>query len=222
MDELTEQARTDQARADRSPDQQDAAFQPLDEAACRALAGATETAVLVLVPEADPVIGDHRLQFDVSASWGVPAHVAVVYPFVPPNQVDQGLLTGLRRVLAGLPAFDCVLDHTAWFGEEVLWLAPADDEPFRRLTEAVVAAFPDHPPYRGAHGADPKPHLSLAERRLGDEAGLRRVEETITGQLPIRSRIGTVSLFAGTREPDSWHVVAEFPLADDPGSASST
>ncbi|MGY1750447.1 2'-5' RNA ligase family protein [Modestobacter sp. SYSU DS0511] len=207
MDELTEQL-TDQAQ---TPD--GTAGPTLDAAAHRALDGAAETALLVLVPEADPVVGDHRRQFDVSASWGVPAHVTVVYPFMPPNQVDDGVLTGLSRAVAGVPAFDCVLDHTDCFGEEVLWLAPADEEPFRRLTAAVVTAFPDHPPYRGAHGKNPSPHLSIAERRLGDEAGLRTVKEAIGDHLPIRSRVTRVSLFAGAREPDSWHLVAEFPLA---------
>ncbi|MGY1856292.1 2'-5' RNA ligase family protein [Modestobacter sp. SYSU DS0290] len=206
MDELTDQA----------PTLDDTPHPTVDDAACRALEGATETAVLVLLPEAEPVVGDHRRQFDVSASWGVPAHVTVVYPFVPPNQVDDGVLAGLARAVAGQPAFDCELDRTAWFGEEVLWLAPADEEPFRRLTAAVVDAFPDHPPYLGAHGTDPSPHLSVAERRLGDEAGLRTVEEAVREHLPIRSRVATVSLFAGSREPGSWHPVAEFPLAAAP------
>ncbi|OMQ14846.1 hypothetical protein A7K94_0213665 [Modestobacter sp. VKM Ac-2676] len=178
--------------------------------------GAAETALVVLVPEADPVVGGHRRQFDASASWGVPAHVTVIYPFAPPNQVDEGMLVQLGRVVATQPVFDCALDHTGCFGEEVLWLAPADDEPFRRLTAAVVEAFPDHPPYRSAHGEDPSPHLSVAERRLGDDAALRTVAEAIREQLPIRTRVTTVSLFAGTREPDSWHLVAEFPLGEPP------
>ncbi|MGY1842891.1 2'-5' RNA ligase family protein [Modestobacter sp. SYSU DS0875] len=214
MDELTDQM-TDQM-TDQAQTLDSTAGPTLDDAAHRALDGAAETALLVLVPEADPVVGDHRRQFDVSASWGVPAHVTVVYPFMPPNQVDDGVLTGLARAVADQPAFDCVLDHTGCFGEEVLWLAPADDEPFRRLTAAVVEAFPDHLPYRGAHGEDPSPHLSVAERRLGDEAGLRTVAEAIGEHLPIRSRVTTVSLFAGAREPGSWHLVAEFPLAASP------
>jgi len=36
------------------------------------------------------------------------------------------------------------------FGDQVLYLAPAPDQPFRRLTDIIVREFPDYPPYGGA------------------------------------------------------------------------
>jgi hypothetical protein len=36
-----------------------------------------------------------------------------------------------------------------WFGQEVVWLVPQPAGPFRALTRAVAAAFPDYPPYDG-------------------------------------------------------------------------
>ena len=44
----------------------------------------TESAVIVAVPAAEPAVRAHRQQFDRAAAWGVPAHVTVLYPFVPP------------------------------------------------------------------------------------------------------------------------------------------
>jgi len=32
---------------------------------------------------------EHRAHLDMAASWGVPAHVSVVHPFVPPADVDD-------------------------------------------------------------------------------------------------------------------------------------
>ena len=50
------------------------------------LPGMPESAILVPVPEAGPVVGRLRARLDRSASRGVPAHVTVLYPFVPPEQ----------------------------------------------------------------------------------------------------------------------------------------
>nr|WP_279591176.1 2'-5' RNA ligase family protein [Modestobacter marinus] len=154
----------------------------------------------------------HRQQFDVSASWGVPAHLAVIYPFVTPRQVDDALLDGLTELLASVPAFDCTFTNTAWFGEEMLYLAPDPEEPFRRLTRVVAEAYPDHPPYRGAHG-EPKPHLSIGQRRQGDLAGLQHAQEVLCAAMPLRTHIDTAALYAGTRAAGSWQRVCTFPLA---------
>jgi hypothetical protein len=38
----------------------------------------TETAVIIPVSSAEPVVAEHRRRLDPSASWGVPAHVTVL------------------------------------------------------------------------------------------------------------------------------------------------
>src|SRR3954467_2913408 len=111
----------------------------MNETARSALAGATQTAVLVLVPEAESAVAEHRAHLDMAASWGVPAHLSVVYPFVPPADVDDHLLAELATAVGTVPAFDCVFPRTDWFGVDVLWMAAEPDAPFRELTRAVVA-----------------------------------------------------------------------------------
>jgi hypothetical protein len=85
------------------------------------------------------------------ASWGVPALLSVVYPSVPPPDVDDRVLTRLARTVAAVPAFDCVFSRTDWFGDDVLCLARDPYSPFVVLVRAVVAEFPAHLPYGGIY-----------------------------------------------------------------------
>jgi hypothetical protein len=86
------------------------------------MGSATQTAVLVLVPEAEPLVSRHRRQLDPAASLGVPAHVTVLYPFVDPSEVSEALIERLAAALRRTPAFDCVFETCEWFDEDVLWL----------------------------------------------------------------------------------------------------
>lgn len=85
---------------------------------------ATETAVIIPIASAENAVSKHRLRLDVAASEGVPAHVTVLFPFVPPIEVDDEVIARLAAVFAATSAFDCNFDRCAWFGDAVLWLAP--------------------------------------------------------------------------------------------------
>jgi 2'-5' RNA ligase superfamily len=130
---------------------------------------ASESAVLVPFPEAERVVSPHRSRLDGAAALGVPAHVTVLYPFVPPPAITPSVVDALAVAVASVSAFGCEFGATEWFGEEVLWLAPRPDAPFLALTRAVCAAFPGYRPYGGAH-ADPVPHLTVGDRPAGGEA----------------------------------------------------
>ena len=176
---------------------------------------ATETAVIVPIDAAEPVVAEHRHHLDVAASWGVPAHVSVLYPFVHPDAIDDDVISRLSTALRSVPAFDCTFGRCDWFGQDVLWLAPDPDRPFRELTSAVWRAFPDHPPYGGVF-EDVVPHLTVGERRRGSVSALQAAEATVSRQLPIRVHIDRAVLIAGSAEPDSWHRVQEFRLEPPP------
>jgi len=172
----------------------------------------SESAVLVPVPEAERVISGHRNRLDRAASWGVPAHVTVLYPFVVPSAITAATIADLADALATVGAFDCEFPATGWFGEEVVWLAPRPEEPFLALTRAVSAAFPGYLPYGGAYD-DVSPHLTVGDRPPGGVADLRAAEAGVLRHLPIQSRIHRVWLMTGNASPGSWHAVAELPLA---------
>src|SRR5579863_5161972 len=150
-----------------------------------AVPGDWESALLVAVPEAEPAVGEHRARLDQSARDGVPAHLTVLYPFLPPAAIDGAVLTSLRRLFAGFAPFGVTLDRVSWFGEEVVWLAPRDDRPFRALTGATWAAFPECPPY-GNKYADVIPHLTIGDH--DDRAALRAAAEAVRGHLPVAAR----------------------------------
>ncbi len=169
----------------------------------------TQTAVIVVVDEAEPVVGRFRAWFDRSAGWGVPPHVTVLYPFLPPERVDDTVLAALREICAGVPAFETTLARVAWFGETVLFLAPEPDRPFRALTRAVWDRFPGYPRYGGTH-ADPVPHLTVGHDAPVDL--LRAAADAVTPHLPIRVPVTTVRLIEGSAAPGSWRTVADLPL----------
>jgi 2'-5' RNA ligase len=175
----------------------------------------TESALLVTVPAVEAVVGSHRARLDSSARDGVPAHLTVLYPFLPPAQIGPDVLAALARLFAGVPQFAFALDRVRWFGESVVWLGPSDEAPFRRLTELAFTAYPCCPPYGGEH-EDTVPHLTIGH--LGELAGLRAAAEAVRPLLPIAAEATEVSLMAGpppgrqSGPPGRWRMVASFPL----------
>jgi 2'-5' RNA ligase len=172
----------------------------------------TDSAVLVPVPAAGPVVGRYRARLDPAAGLGVPPHVTVLAPFLPPRLITSATVLALAGVTGMVPAFDCAFWRTAWFGDRVLWLAPEPDDPFRELTRLLAAAFPGYPPYGGAF-PDVVPHLTVGEQEHAGVTALRAAEAEVAGLLPVRGRVSHAWLMTGTAEPGSWHRVAELPLA---------
>ena len=170
-----------------------------------------ESAVIVGVPEAEEVVGPHRAALDRYANWGVPAHVTLLYPFVSPPKIDDGVMGALADVLRSVPAFGITLSRIAWFGDRVVWLAPEPDEPFRMLTNALVARFPGHPPYGGGH-AQVTPHLTVGQNAPID--ALRAAAAAVEPQLPIEAYIRGALLIQGRHAPASWQTVAELTLGE--------
>jgi 2'-5' RNA ligase len=171
---------------------------------------ATRTAVVVVVSAASAAVDQHRAQLDRAASWGVPPHVTVLYPFVPPAEIDDGDVAKLRAAARSLPAFDVTFARTAWFDEDVVYLAPEPAEPFRRLTRAVHEAFPLYPPYGGEFD-DLAPHLTVGQ--LGTVDQRRAAEAAVQRHLPLTTRVDHLTLLAGSDAPMSWRVLHELPLA---------
>jgi 2'-5' RNA ligase len=177
--------------------------------------GDWHSVLLVAVPEAEPAVREHRARLDSSARDGVPAHVTVLYPFLPPASIDGAVLASLHGLFAGFAPFDVTLDRVSWFGEDVVWLAPRDDAPFRALTTAAFAAFPSCPPYGGGY-ADVIPHLTIGDR--GDLADRRAAARAVGVRLPVEARVTEVTLMSGPAPgnlgtpPGQWRALAAFPL----------
>ena len=170
---------------------------------------ARESAVIVPVPEAEPVVGEFRAALDRTTAWGVPAHVTVIYPFLPPERLDHREMERLRAAVRSVPHFEVSFSDVRWFDDTAVWLAPHPADGFRALIDTVWAAFPECPPYRGVFGAS-VPHLTVgADDDLGAMSAAGRA---VAARLPITASVGAAHVFQGSDAPGAWRSVAELPL----------
>jgi 2'-5' RNA ligase len=171
----------------------------------------SESALVVLVPEAEAVVRPFRDRYDPSAAAGMPAHITLLYPFKAPDEVDDIVLGRLRDCFACLEPIQFSLGKIRRFPIEVLYLAPEPDQPFRQLTSSIWNLFPETPPYRGKW-PDIIPHLSLAQLANGQQ--LLAIEEDFArasrGKLPIRAVASKVTLM--DNRSGRWRVRATFSL----------
>ncbi|HEX5586670.1 MAG TPA: 2'-5' RNA ligase family protein [Acidimicrobiia bacterium] len=170
------------------------------------------------VPAATAVVAPWRERLDPSAVHGVPAHVTVLYPFMPPDEISDGVVRTLRALFAGAAPFDFALARVAWFGDTVVYLAPEPAAPFVALTNLVQARFPAYRPYEGAFD-DVTPHLTVGDR--GGVDALRRAGVAVEPALPIAARASDVWLMAGSATVGAWRVRARFPLGGGAPAAAS-
>ena len=167
-----------------------------------------ESALLVPVAAAEPVVGRWRERLDPSAAWGVPAHITVMYPFIDPRDIDAHLVDRLREMFAGIPPFRFSLVGVRWFQRSVVWLAPEPSQPFRSLTAAVMTEWPALEPYGGAFD-EVVPHLTVGETATVEP--LLEAATVVEASLPIPCEATTVDLMVGSEEV-RWRTLARSPL----------
>jgi 2'-5' RNA ligase len=120
-----------------------------------------ESAIIVAVSEAEPLVGELRAQFDSASKLGIPAHITVLYPFLPPERLTQLILEGVHSALAEVQPFDFRLATVGRF-PGVVYLAPECSDPFVDLVAKIVQQFPEYPPYGGKFQSV-IPHLTVSD-----------------------------------------------------------
>jgi 2'-5' RNA ligase len=164
------------------------------------------SAVIVTVPEAEPVVGEWRLRHTYDAPLGLPAHVTLLFPFVPAGGIAEAE-GRLAEVVAAHDAFDATFPRTARF-PELLYLEPEPAERFGALTAAIAAGWPEHPPYEGEHETV-IPHLTVAEST--DGSLLDSIAEAVEPHLPLALQVTEASLFVEDAN-GRWHEHSRLPL----------
>jgi hypothetical protein len=154
------------------------------------------TALIVVVPEAEPAVRELRLAHDWSAALGVPAHITILFPFAAPAEIDEA---GIAEAVSSVPAFDFALDRVERHDDGLVWLRAEPSEPFVALTTAVWRRFPDYPPYGGAHDVL-IPHLTVSA-----------VPVELDIDLPIRASAREVTLIEEAVD-GRWSERRVFPL----------
>lgn len=108
----------------------------------------------------------------------VHAHVTVLGPVPGTLSAGQGL--AVERVCRATEPFTAVLGEVAVFTSGIIHVLPDDPSPWERLTAAMSAIFPAHPPYAGAH--QPVPHLTID--MAGPGVALAGVRTELAPMLP--------------------------------------
>jgi len=154
-----------------------------------------ETAVLVEVPEAEDHVHGWRTVHDPVASRGIPAHITILFPFVPPHRFDERVLETIREIAASVRPLEFELTGVGEF-PGAIWLRPEPEHLFQELTRRLWDSFPAYPPYGGTY-PDSQPHLTVAV--VSNEAEQRRLSTGIgtelVPKLPIVCSAATLSVF---------------------------
>ena len=173
---------------------------------------AFESALAVLVPEAEALVQPFRLRHDPSAAVGMPAHITVNYPFLQVTPDDSVVIDALRELFQAQRRFRISLASLERF-PAVLYLAPEPAQPLSALIDAVAQRFPEAPPYGGAF-EQVIPHLTVAHVEAPAQLDQIATEfaAAARGQLPIIAPVDKVWLM-DDRE-GRWQQRTSFALSD--------
>jgi 2'-5' RNA ligase len=169
----------------------------------------SRTLLALMVPEAEPLVGDLRARLDPAAQRGLGAHITLVYPFVDSEAIDEAAIERLHEVarVHAPPSFR--LDSVQAFPSTV-WLKPSPGDAIVALAAALETAFPERP-RDGRVFPDYVPHLSVARNVRGDRAVIvTTLEDRLhaSGSIPCVCR----HVHVMRRASDAWHSLVSVPL----------
>jgi hypothetical protein len=174
--------------------------------------------LLIRIPAAEPAVSRQRNQFDAAAGVGVPAHVTIAYPFKPVELLTRDDMDALTRLFHRFQPVEVTFPTTAWFGDEVLYLEPANPLPLSALTAAVEGVYPEYPIYGGAHEVV-HPHLTVGHSH--DRDALTAAERDLLEFLPVKQLVNRVELWRGPPPATGlgrWTHVKTFHLGRTPST----
>lgn len=170
--------------------------------------------LLVPIPEAEPIVGPLRQDHDPVARLGIPAHVTVLFPFVPAAAADDALDESLRALFRTAVPFPYRFARVGRFGDTTVYLEPEPSEPFSALTRRVVAQWPHYPPYEGVFDVV-VPHLTVGDQLEPGTADLLEGEAraAMGAHGPIPGRCTEVVLM--TEGSDArWSTFGRYPFGE--------
>ena len=170
--------------------------------------GAGQSAVLLCVPEAEPIVHAWRSTGDPSAARGVPAHVTLLTPFLPADRLDAGVLGELEWFFAGVDAFPLRFSAVGCFEDSgVVFLEP-DGKELDELASALALRWPETPPYGGRHE---HPHAHLTVVHTEDQDLRTRAGAAVEQRLPLTAVAAHAALWV-CDDAGHWREAATFPF----------
>jgi 2'-5' RNA ligase len=176
------------------------------------------TALVVLVPEAESVVSEVRARHDPSVQLGVPAHVTLLFPFMPPAAISASVQGSLRSLFAQFQSFSVRFVEVRRWPQEA-YLSPEPSAPFIALTHGLASAFPEYPPYEGRH-AQIVPHLTVAQgSAAAAEQALEEMSALLAEAGPIQSTCRAATLLENSGGP--WRVMHTYPFQPRQGGLAA-
>lgn len=171
----------------------------------------SETALVVVVPEAEALLERYRRRRPDHDDPAIPAHVTVLFPFQPSTSHADAELIG--AVASAVPSFDVTFARSASFPVGLVYLAPDPPEPFLELTAALADAFPDTPPYGGLFD-EIVPHLTVAADL--DVAEVSELQDELAADAPIVAHVSQLALLRHDAD-QGWWAERTWPLGPASG-----
>jgi len=166
------------------------------------------TAVVIFAPhEVQAVATPIMRQYALESLIRVPAHITLMFPFVPCERLSEAALT-LKALSAQIKPFEITLSGYDQF-TGVVFMRPVNPEPIKAVFRQIYEAFPLYPPYGGTFGNDLHPHVTVGEFKNEDEQ--RSV--WLPDYAPITFRAERIHLIYGVhREPLPWLTYSVIPF----------
>jgi 2'-5' RNA ligase len=119
------------------------------------------TVMLVAPHEVQAIAVPILRQYAPETLIRVPAHITILYPFVPVEALDEACAR-LMDVCAEISPFDVSFKGFDSFSG-IAFMKLADPSPIQAVFHRIFDVFPDFPPYGGRFGNELNPHMTVAE-----------------------------------------------------------
>jgi 2'-5' RNA ligase len=164
------------------------------------------SAVVVVVPDAEPIVGACRLRHDPMTARGVPPHITILFPFRA--VVDRATVDRVERLCRRITSFHATFSSVGRFPGEVVWLRPEPSARFTAIIRTFANEFPDCPPY-GGEFPDIVPHLTVGVDL--DPAVADLLEADLVSSLPLSTAIDRLTLLVEDSD-GNWNGERSWPL----------
>ncbi|MEU6868773.1 2'-5' RNA ligase family protein [Streptomyces sp. NPDC046876] len=153
------------------------------------------TAVVIVLPDAAPLL-DAAWRIDPAlVRHGVPAHVSLLYPFVPESALTDQDEKDVRCLAASFPAADLLLEEVVTASGFIAVTVPG----LQPIVDAFHAQWPGLRPYRGRFGAQPAAHITVA-MGADNPTAATHVRAAIGSLLPMYTRAAAIQLVVLTKQ----------------------